>query len=512
VNDPLRAESALHGERLVATVRLALFAFRAVVMITFSLVSASVEPMGMVRRLALVIYAIHCVAPVIAMRRSHAGPKVAKLALLPHIMNVIDYGFVIAMALSSNGQHDPTNLPEVAAMNIVIILLFSVAREGTLQAVVSTVLACATYLFLATRLPDHKSVVTAFVIGSYLACATLALRVALGLRRRVDLAMRLGQYTLVRKLGEGGMGVVYEATHAMLRRPTAVKLLSAAKPNDTSLVRFEREVQLTSRLTHPNTIAIFDYGKTPDGIFYYAMELLDGANLEDLVRAHGRLEPARVVHVLRQVCGSLAEAHAAGLIHRDIKPANIVLCERGGVADVAKVLDFGLVKSVGAGAAFDVATTASSQITGTPLFMAPEAIVSPDNVDARSDLYAVGCVGYFLLTGEHVFKASTLVEVCSHHLHTKPKPPSERCSAEIPADLEQIILACLEKDPDARPADADALSARLASVALASPWTAADARAWWRSREDSIEKLAGAATVTGSLDRSLVVDLAVRNE
>ncbi|RYG65354.1 serine/threonine protein kinase, partial [bacterium] len=256
-----------------------------------------------------------------------------------------------------------------------------------------------------------------------------------GLQRRVAQARRLGQYTLEEKIGEGGMGEVWKARHAMLRRPTAVKLLPPDKAGAHNLARFEREVQLTSTLTHPNTVAIYDFGRTPDGLFYYAMEYLDGVTLEELVRKHGPQPPGRVVHVLRQVVGALAEAHAAGLIHRDIKPANVLLCERGGAIDVVKVVDFGLVKSLSETALTgELALSNVNVLTGTPLYLAPEAITSPETLDGRADLYAVGAVAYFLLTGRTVFEGATVVEVCGHHLHSKPVPPSARTAAHVPAD------------------------------------------------------------------------------
>src|SRR5262249_34398118 len=221
-------------------------------------------------------------------------------------------------------------------------------------------------------------------------------------------AKQLGQYALEENLGAGGMGTVYKARHAMLRRPTAVKLLDVDKMSDAAVARFEREVQLTSGLTHPNTVAVFDYGRTPDGIFYYAMEYLDGMNLDDLVKKHGALPEARMAFILRQVCGSLAEAHAAGLVHRDIKPANIFLTRRGGLHDFVKVLDFGLVKALDGQDKANV--TSPNALIGTPLYLAPEAMNHPDRVDARTDVYAVGAVGYFLLTGTPVFTGSTIME------------------------------------------------------------------------------------------------------
>src|SRR4029450_10441937 len=252
-------------------------------------------------------------------------------------------------------------------------------------------------------------------------CAVTS-RTIYGLRQQVRAARQRGQYTLLDKLGEGGMGEVYRAQHAMLRRPTAVKLLRPGVSGESALQRFEREVQLTSILTHPNTVSVYDYGRTADGVFYYAMEYLEGLNLEELVGGYGREAPGGVVPVLRQVTSALGEAHAIGLIHRDVKPANVILCERGGVPDAAKVFDFGLVRETrGVDAA---ALTGANAVTGTPLFLSPEALAAPDSLDARSDLYALGGVAYYLLAGRHVFEGRTVVEVCGHHLHTAPVPPS----------------------------------------------------------------------------------------
>jgi hypothetical protein len=306
----------------------------------------------------------------------------------------------------------------------------------------------------------------------------LAAKVIFGLRTEVRDIRRLGQYTLEHKLGEGGMGAVYRASHAMLKRPTAIKLLPPDKVGERTLERFEREVQLTAALTHPNTIRVFDYGRTPEGVFYYVMELLDGATLDDLVELDGPQDPARVVHILSAVAGALSEAHDMGLIHRDIKPANIMLVEQGGVPDVAKVLDFGLVKDDSSEVDADAGATRTDVLLGTPLFMSPEAIKAPDSVDCRSDLYALGAVGYYLLSGVHVFTAKTIVEICSDHLHTPPVPPSERVGEKLPADLEALILDCLAKDPGQRPQSASAFQETLMSCAVPA-WKNADARRWW---------------------------------
>ena len=315
------------------------------------------------------------------------------------------------------------------------------------------------------------------------------------LRKTADRAQKLGQYTLEKKIGEGGMGAVYRARHALLRRPTAVKLLPGEASSEEAVTRFEREVQLTSQLTHPNTIEIYDYGRTPEGIFYYAMEYLPGYSLNQLVELYGPLPEGRVIHILDQACSSLAEAHGAGIIHRDVKPSNIMVCERGGIHDVVKVLDFGLVKEVDQ--ASDLSITAVGSITGTPLYVSPEGIKSPDEADGRSDLYCLGAVGYYLLTGDHVFLGDSPLEVFSHHLTSTPEPPSTRIKREIAKDLEQLILRCLEKDRDQRPNDAHALRDELAKCKDAGTWGEKEAIRWWEEhpwQEGVVRKADGIST------------------
>ncbi|HWA99875.1 MAG TPA: serine/threonine protein kinase [Pirellulales bacterium] len=302
-------------------------------------------------------------------------------------------------------------------------------------------------------------------------------------------AKQLGQYTLEQKLGAGGMGTVYKARHAMLRRPTAIKLLDFEKISESAIMRFEREVQLTSALTHPNTVSVFDYGRTPEGIFYYVMEFLDGMNLEDLVTRHGPLGEARVAFILRQLCGSLAEAHAQGLVHRDVKPANIFLTRRGGLADFVKVLDFGLVKSAGGGEERLNLTTVGT-VVGTPLYMSPEAIGQPDRVDPRSDVYAVGAVAYYMLTGTPVFEGGAIMDICMKHLHEQPVPPSARSGQPLSAEFEALVLRCLAKSADVRPADAAALLAELDACTVSARWTSAEAILWWANRDDAGESSA----------------------
>jgi serine/threonine protein kinase len=294
-------------------------------------------------------------------------------------------------------------------------------------------------------------------------------------------AQQIGQYKLEHKLGAGGMGVVYKGQHAMLRRPTAIKMLDVDKVNEGSIQRFEREVQITSQLNNPHTVAIYDFGHTPEGVFYYAMEYLDGIDLQTLVERYGPQPVPRVIHIMLQVCSSLYEAHSLGLVHRDIKPANIMLNRRGGEPDVVKVLDFGLVKATDDQQ--QAGLTQQASLTGTPLYMSPEAIQMPNSVDARSDLYAVGAMGYFLLTGQPVFEADSVVDLCQKHVATPPVPPSERVGTPIPPELESAILACLEKSRAKRPQTARDLAALISRCAEATAWSIEDSDAWWGRHE-----------------------------
>ena len=320
-----------------------------------------------------------------------------------------------------------------------------------------------------------------------------------GLRREVHEARVFGQYTLETKIGEGGMGEVWRARHALLRHPTAVKLLPPHRNSVEAIERFEREVQLTARLTHPNSVAIYDYGRTRDGIFYYAMEFLDGCDLERLVASHGPLPAGRVVHLLTQVCSALAEAHDHQLVHRDVKPANVLLVPRENEQEQAKVLDFGLVKRITATAA-SASVTARNVITGTPLYMSPEAILAPDEVDARSDLYGIGALGWFLLAGRPPFEGN-LVEVCRSHLHETPLRPSAALGLSVPRDLEDALLACMAKKRDDRPADARTLRAWFESCESSGNWTARDSARWWEDHPtQTVDAPDSAASKTIDLD------------
>lgn len=426
-----------------------------------------------------------------AWRRCRGAP------LSKPVLEAIDAGLTFVLctswAMFGFGAHGgyPTVLSIILAVTHTLVIRSVVVPssfERTLWLSIVSTLPTALILarygssFVRDSSTQYGRVFLVFAVAWCIIAAVVSAvnsRTLYGLRKQIREVRKLGQYTLEEKIGEGGMGVVHRATHAMLRRPAAIKLLSEGRSNAEALARFEREVQLTSRLAHPNTISIFDYGRTADGVFYYVMEYLDGMDLDRLIEAEGPIEPGRAIHILAQVSGALAEAHALGLIHRDIKPANIVLTERADEPDVVKVLDFGLVKTIEPSSSDSIAR---EPIVGTPLYLAPEAITAPSTVDARADLYAVGAVAYFLITGKHVFEAATTLEMFSKHLIEAPVSPSERLGRSLPSDLEALVLACLAKEPGARPRSATALREGLLHCAETSPYDAVGARAWWQSK------------------------------
>lgn len=325
---------------------------------------------------------------------------------------------------------------------------------------------------------------------SPLLCAVLAYigaRMIYQLGVEVERRQQLGAYTLKERLGVGGMGEVWRASHRFLARPAAVKLIKAegvAADSDaanTLLVRFGLEAQATARLRSPHTVELYDYGQAEDGTFYCVMELLDGFDLQQLVEQHGALPAARVVHLLQHCCHSLGEAHGAGMVHRDIKPANIFACHYGPDFDFVKVLDFGLVKERGAPA--DPSLSVGTGVIGTPAFFAPEAVRGAD-LDGRADIYALGCVAYWLLTAQLPFSEPTVMALAAAHLNAKPPLPSSRIAGPIDAQLEAVVMACLAKAPGDRPATAEALAARLTACDVPA-WTQADAAAWWAAARPS---------------------------
>ncbi|HMP01892.1 MAG TPA: serine/threonine-protein kinase [Gemmatales bacterium] len=333
-------------------------------------------------------------------------------------------------------------------------------------------------LFLTALTPD-----TVIFLGLGVAIAVFGSAKIAALQEEAFVSRRLGQYQLKQRLGIGGMGEVYLAEHLLLRRPCVVKLIRPDRRDEsTAQARFEREVKTTATLTHWNTVAIFDYGHTVDGTFYYVMEYLPGLTLQELVARHAAMPPGRVVHVLRQVCAALHEAHGIGLIHRDIKPSNIMLCPLGGLHDVAKLLDFGLVQSHSlAERGSEGKLTREGYIVGTPDFMSPEQAQDSELIDARSDIYSLGAVAYYLLTGSPPFVRKTAMQVVVAHAHEQV-PPLCAKHPDVPPELEAVVLRCLEKRPERRWADARALEQALAEVADRVPWTEEQAEAWWQQR------------------------------
>jgi serine/threonine protein kinase len=356
--------------------------------------------------------------------------------------------------------------------------------------------------------PDYLLVGVAVVIS----------HVVTGLGQQVVKAREMGSYELGELLGRGGMGEVYKATHRMLARPAAIKLIrseviggSDPVAAQLAVTRFRREAEAAANLRSPHTVELYDFGVTDDETFYFVMELLDGLDLESLVRRHGPLPAGRVVHILRQVCASLEEAHVRGLVHRDIKPANIHVGRVGLVDDFVKVLDFGLVKPITDRTLDHSLATQAGLVIGTPGYMAPEMALSA-KVDGRADLYSLGCVAYYLLTGRQVFEGDTVMQVFAQHLQSAPTPPSERGPIPVPPDLEQLVLTCLAKQPEDRPQSAAELDRRLA-VADLEPWTDVDARQWWAAAQAPAGDSGGTVEThlgrraTGETDTRLAVDM-----
>jgi len=405
----------------------------------------------------------------------------------------------------SNIPYDPATseffgLSWVAAwMLFFLIVIPSRPRESLLAALVSAT-APATIVLLSMKYGGTRMDIPApyFFVGlvlPYVLCAFLAYmgaRIVYHLGAEVQKARELGSYRLEERLGWGGMGEVWKATHKMLARPAAVKLIRPERLGETDPAgrerlhaRFEREAQAAAALRSPHTIDVYDFGVADDGTFYYVMELLDGLDLETFGRRFGPMPSERVIPILRQACHSLAEAHEAGLIHRDIKPANLFVCRYGREVDYVKVLDFGLVKASPHSTRDDPTLTIENIVAGTPAFMSPEQILGNRPVDARSDLYSLGCVGFWLLTGDLVFRGETPMETMSMHAGEPASPPSERSELEVPEELDRVILMCLEKDPDKRPSTADDLSRLLGDCPVRNPWGEEQAREWWETHRPS---------------------------
>ncbi|HJZ73109.1 MAG TPA: serine/threonine-protein kinase [Vicinamibacterales bacterium] len=415
----------------------------------------------------------------------------------------------IAVAMLNTEGIAHVGMMEHLSWNAIVILLASMIVPTTPVKMFAASLAAASTDPLAVWIAHLRGVEvpsalnTLVLYSSNYVCAVLATVSPHALRKighRLREAQELGSYQLVELLGRGGMGEVWRARHRLLARPAAIKLVrpellgvGSDAEAKTMLRRFEREAQATAALSSPHTIRIFDFGATHDGAFYYVMELLSGRDLESLVREFGPVPADRALYLLRQVCHSLADAHARNLVHRDIKPANIYVCRMGLDYDFVKVLDFGLVK-VGSPRSLQQTVTSDHTTSGTPAYMAPEIILGERDVDRRADVYALGCVVYYLLTGAIVFEADTPMKMLLHHIQTPPVPPSQRTELPIPKELDDLVLACLEKNPDRRPQDAEQLF-RLAEACRSSAWDRAAAKRWW---EMHLQELSGPLTLTDS--------------
>jgi eukaryotic-like serine/threonine-protein kinase len=400
-----------------------------------------------------------------------------------------------ALALLNSWAAQPTTMRPLSGVTVLILFfgMLAPARPGKMLA---AALVAASMDPLGVWVAHLRGLPVPSVLGTFAmfypnyVCAVLAVapaRLLYRLGRELREARDLGSYQLVERLGEGGMGEVWVARHRFLARHAAIKLVRPEVLGDVgsdhavvTLNRFEREAQATAALTSPHTIRLFDFGLSDEGTFYYVMEFLDGRDLESLVRDFGPLPPARAMHLVAQICRSLAEAHAKGLIHRDIKPANIYVCRMGLEYDFVKVLDFGLVKLEALEDRRDAPTlmTGGAVTMGTPAYMAPEVILGDPHVDRRVDVDGIGCVAYYLLTGQRVFTAPTQMKLLMQHVQEAPIPPSRRAEHAIPPEIDRIVLACLQKDPARRPQDAEELLELIAGC-TSHPWDQSAARNWW---------------------------------
>ena len=434
----------------------------------------------------------------------------------PQTKTEVSLGFLvlngIAVAILNTWLYPPIAMPTVHLSWITVgILIYAMIAPAPPRKMLAAALITASMdplaLGVAYLLGDPVASLPQAVVRSMpnYACAAVAVlpsHVLYRLGRRLREAQELGSYQLVELLGHGGMGEVWRARHQLLARDAAIKLvrpevLGARNEADARIVqrRFEREARATAALSSPHTIQVFDFGMTRDGAFYYVMELLAGRDLESLVREFGPVPADRAIFLLRQVCHSLADAHARGMVHRDIKPANIYVCRMGLEYDFVKVLDFGLVKVRERGPGGDTLITLDQTTTGTPAYMAPEIIVGDVEVDRRADVYALGCVAYFLLTGQLVFEADTPMKMLMQHVHAKPVPPSQRTELRIPRELDELVLSCLEKDPMRRPQNAEELFRMAVGCKTCETWNQASARNWWQTH---LPDLTGPLTLTDS--------------
>ena len=442
------------------------------------------------------------VALVVAAGVGHPRLSPAGLAALAIAFEVVSsYGIAAAELLQPRGL-DFRNAGWIGLSWVAVwMLLFTIVvpaspRRSVLAALAScsAVPVMATVSLAAYPTPMRLTAPQFFFVFIFpyllvVAMAYVGARVLFALGNEVRKARELGSYRLLERLGQGGMGEVWRARHRLLARPAAIKLIRpAAAPElvDEAARRFEREAQAIASLRSPHTINLFDFGIADDGTFYYVMELLEGLDAERIVIKFGPMPAERVIHVIRQVCHSLSEAESISLVHRDIKPANIFLCRYGEDYDFVKVLDFGIVKAIHDPVTADtgrIALTAGHVVRGTPAFIAPEQVLGEKAVDHRTDIYGIGCLAYWLLTGQLVFTGDTPMKLLMQHAQAIPAPPSTRTELPIPKDLDAIVLACLAKDPSQRPQTARDLVRRLAAVSTGGSWTSELARGWWEKHQ-----------------------------
>lgn len=387
----------------------------------------------------------------------------------------------------------------------------TVTRSGWLGALAEAPILCAAFWLHRSAprvegLPAASSIAATLVVWALITIATTLVitGVIYGLRKHLREVARFGQYTLESKVGQGGMGAVYRARHALLRRPTAIKLIATDRATEEQCMRFEREVQSTAKLNHPNIVSIYDYGRSAGGVLYYAMEYVPGVDLQRLVAADGPQPEGRVLKLLLQAAEALLEAHDAGLVHRDIKPSNLLVCPRPRQGEQLKIVDFGLVRDIGWS---DATHSDVMSAKGTPLYMAPEAIADPTSVDGRTDLYSLGAVGYFLLTGAPVFGGGSPFDICARHLHEAAQPPSVRLGKAVSPQLESALLGCLEKAPAERPQSAAELIAWLTLAdASCEPYTAEATADWWREHGLSFRRATSTQGERSPTARRLEID------
>jgi serine/threonine-protein kinase len=484
---PELLEKARGRVRTVAWLLLAVTALGSVIDITYGAITLGTVDLVLVA--AGVVGTAMSVAMVVVANHTRIGHLAALHAALVYEVALC---FLLSVGLPYVTLQEVGEVPYMTWVTPVIIMFPLIVPSPPRLTLVAAIASAATRplglvvlaQFVGVDIPGERFFASTFSPLFAVAVAYLGSRIVHGMNVDLAQARRMGSYQLEERLGEGGMGEVWRASHQFLARPAAVKLVRPETiagdfgRQQVMHARFEREAQTTALLSSPHTIQLFDFGVEPRGAFYYVMELLDGLDLQRLVRQFGPMPAARAVHLLRQVCDSLAEAHEHGLIHRDIKPANIYVCRHARQVDFVKVLDFGLVKLHGAEDESNPKLTADHVVGGTPAFIAPEQVLGQE-VDARADIYSLGCVTYWMVTGTCVFEGPSPVATMTMHVHETPQPPSARAEQPISPSFERLVLSCMEKDPANRPQDADRLAELLAECDVGDPWTAERAKRWW---------------------------------